>query len=298
MDFAALALLIETVTAGSLAEAARRLRLSPMKATRLISALEDELGVRLLHRTTRALSLTDEGLVFLPHARALVEEQAAALASVRGSTAGASGLLRVNASLSFGRQVLAPLVAQFMEAHPEVQVELRLTDALVDIVAEGIDLAIRIAELGDSTLIARRLADNPRRLVASPVYVARFGMPATLADLSRHACLTSIAQPQWSFDTATGNHVVRLAGRFTTNSIDAIHEACVGGLGIANLSEWNVRDDLARERLRAITLDDATPEPLALWAVYPSRRLVPAKVRLFIEALAVRLRPAGEGVQA
>lgn len=298
MDFAALSLLIETVTAGSLAEAARRLRLSPMKATRLISALEDELGVRLLHRTTRALSLTDEGLVFLPHARALVEEQAAALASVRGATAGARGLLRVNASLAFGRQVLAPLVAQFMATHPEVQVELRLTDALVDIVAEGIDLAIRIAELGDSTLIARRLADNPRRLVASPAYVGRFGAPATLADLSRHACLTSIAQPQWSFGTATGNHVVRLAGRFTTNSIDAIHEACLGGLGIANLSEWNVREDLAQGRLRAIPLDDATPEPLALWAVYPSRRLVPAKVRLFIEALALRLKPGSAGAQA
>lgn len=293
MDFAALSLLVETATAGSLAEAARRLRLSPMKATRLIAGLEEELGARLLHRSTRALSLTDEGLVFLPHARALVEEQAVALASVHGTKAGASGLLRVNASLAFGRHVVAPLAADFLRAHPQVQVELRLTDARVDLIAEGIDLAIRIADLGDSTLVARRLADNPRRLVVAPSYLERVGAPTTLAELERHACLTSIAQPHWAFRTGGGSRTLRLAGRFTSNSIDAIREACLSGLGIANLSAWNVADDLAQGRLREITLADAVSEPLAIWAVYPSRRLVPAKVRLFIEALAARLKPPG-----
>lgn len=291
MDFAALSLLIETASAGSLAEAARRLRLSPMKATRLISALEAELGVRLLHRTTRALSLTDDGLVFLPHARALVEERAAAFASVRGADADPAGLLRISASLAFGRQVVAPLAVDFMQRWPEVQIDLQLTDSVVDIVAEGIDLAIRIAELRDSSLIARRIADNPRLLVVAPAYVERFGMPSTMAELQQHECLASAAASHWTFRTGDDVRGVRVGGRFTANSIDAIHAACRGGLGIANLSGWDVAADLANGGLRAVTLDDGAPEPLAIWAVYASRRLVPAKVRFFIEALAERLRP-------
>ena len=290
MDFAALAVLVETASAGSLAGAARRLRLSPMNATRLLAGLEKELGVRLVHRTTRALSLTDDGLSFLPHAEALLEERAAALASVRGRQDGASGLLRLSASLAFGRQVVAPLVAAFMAAHPRVTIDLQLSDSLVDIVAEGLDLAIRIAPLDDSSLIAQRLADNPRRLVAAPAYLDRHGMPATLAELARHECLTVSAAPHWSFRVGGAIRRVKVAGRFSANSIDAIHEACRGGLGIANLSDWNLHDDVARGLLRPIPLADAEPEPLAIWAVYPTRRLVPAKVRLFIEALARRLK--------
>ncbi|QIB35748.1 LysR family transcriptional regulator [Ancylobacter pratisalsi] len=291
MDFTALALLIETSSAGSFAEAARRLRLPPMKATRLIAALEDELGVRLLHRTTRALSLTDEGMVFLPHARTLVEERAAALSSVQGAMAGPTGLLRVSASLAFGRKVVAPMVVDFMQAHPQVQVDLLLSDSVVDLVTEGIDLAIRIAELTDSNLIARRLAENPRRLVASPAYIERFGAPARLDELKQHECLNSATRPHWTFRTAKEARTIRAAGRFTANSVDAIHEACLGGLGIANLSDWDIAEDLQRGVLREIVLEDATSERLDIWAVYASRRLMPAKVRFFIETLAERLKP-------
>lgn len=290
MDFAALALLIETAAAGSLAEAARRLRLSPMKATRLISALEDEVGARLLHRTTRALSLTEEGLVFLPHARTLVEERAAALTSVQGAGAGPVGLLRISASLAFGRQIVAPLVVDFMRRHPDVQVDLQLTDSVVDIVAEGIDLAIRIADLRDSSLIARRIADNPRLLVAAPAYIERCGVPAALSDLQRHECLANRSTTHWSFRAGTRSRAVKVIGRFTANSIDAIHEACRGGLGIAYLSGWDVAADLAEGTLRQISLEDAVPEPLAIWGVYASRHMVPAKVRFFIDALAERLK--------
>lgn len=290
MDFDALTLLIETTAAGSLAEAARRLRHSPMKATRLIAALEGELGVRLLHRTTRALSLTDDGLAFLPHAKVLLEERTAALASVQGGGAQPAGLLRISASLAFGRQVIAPMVVDFMRTWPEVQVDLKLTDTVIDIVADGIDLAIRIAELRDSDLIARRVADNPRLLVASPTYVAQFGAPMSLSDLQRHECLTNNATAHWSFRSRGESRAMKVGGRFTANSIDAIHEACRGGLGIAYLSRWDVAADLARGALREIVLDDAAPEPLAIWAVYPSRHMVPAKVRLFIDALAERLK--------
>lgn len=293
MEFAALALLVETASAGSLSGAARRLRLSPMAASRLLAGLERDVGVRLVQRTTRALSLTEEGQAFLPHARALLDERAAALASVGDARAGATGLLRLTASLSFGRQIVAPLVVAFMTDNPAVQVDLHLSDSVVDIVAEGVDLAIRIAQPGDSSLIARRLADNPRRLVAAPAYLDRHGAPADLTALGGHACLTVSAAPHWAFVSAGGVKRVQAAGRFTANSVDAIHEACRGGLGIANLSEWDVRAELARGALREVILEDAVPEPLGIFAVYPSRRMVPARVRLFIEALAGHLaRPA------
>jgi len=296
VNFDALTLLIETTAAGSLAEAARRLRVSPMKATRLISALEDELGVRLLHRTTRALSLTDDGLAFLPHAKTLLEDRAAALASVQGGGAQPAGLLRLSASLAIGRKVVAPLIVDFMRAWPAVQVDLKLTDTVVDLVAEGIDLAIRIAELRDSDLIARRIADNPRLLVASPAYVGQRGAPVSLSDLGRQECLTGSAMAQWSFSTAQGSRTMKVGGRFTANSIDAVHEACRGGLGIACLSHWDVAADLASGALIEITLDDAALEPLAIWAVYASRHMVPAKVRFFMDALAERLLAGGERV--
>ncbi|MBS7696802.1 MULTISPECIES: LysR family transcriptional regulator [unclassified Chelatococcus] len=290
MDLAAVAVLVETASAGSLAGAARRLRIPPMTATRLLAALERELGVRLVQRTTRSLSLTAEGQAFLPHAQALVEGEAAALASLRGTTAGASGLLRLTASLAFGRQVVAPLVVEFMSANPEVKVDLLLTDSLVDVVAQGIDLAVRIADLADSNLIAKRLADNPRLLVASPAYIERFGVPAELAGLQRHECLTVSASPHWDFRAADTSRRVQVLGRFTANSIDAIHEACRGGLGIANLSRWDVLKDLKDGALVAISLADAQPEPLSIWAVYPTRRMVPTKVRLFIDALSEHLK--------
>ncbi|MBB6307365.1 LysR family transcriptional regulator [Xanthobacter tagetidis] len=292
LDLTALALLVETASAGSLAAGARRLRLSPMTASRLLATLERELGVRLAHRTTRAFSLTEEGQALLPHARAMLEEQAAARASVRGSDAEAHGLLRVTTSFAFGRRVLVPLMARFMLAHPKVEVDLHLTDGVLDIVAEGIDLAIRIATPADSELVGRRLGDSPRVLVAAPDYIARHGAPATLAALHGHACLTMSGATHWSFGGGREVARVRVAGRFTANSIDALHAACRGGLGIAMLSLWNVGPDLTAGTLKEVALADAVPVPLGIWAVYPTRRMVPAKVRLFVEALAAELKTA------
>jgi DNA-binding transcriptional LysR family regulator len=226
-------------------------------------------------------------------AQALVEGEAVALASLRGTAAGASGLLRLTASLAFGRQVVAPLAVEFMKANPEVKIDLLLTDSLVDIVADGIDLAVRIADLADSSLIAKRLADNPRLLVASPAYIEGFGTPTELARLQRHECLTVSGSSHWDFRSGDMSRRVKVLGRFTANSIDAIHEACRGGLGIANLSHWDVRQDLEEGALVKVSLADAHPEPLSIWAVYPSRRMVPAKVRLFIDALSDHLKSRG-----
>ena len=292
IDLANVAVLVEAVQAGSLAAAARRLRITPMLASRRLAELEAEVGARLMHRTTRALSLTVEGEAFLPHARALLEEEAVARASVHPGSAGVTGTLRVTASVPFGRKVVSPLVPSFLQAHPDLQIDLLLSDGIVDIVAQGIDLAIRIAPLRENALVARRLADNPRGLYAAPSYIAEHGVPEVPADLAGHRCLTLTGVSHWSFLSGARTVRQRIAGPFTSSSVEALHQACLGGLGITMLSAWDVRDEVAVGHLLPIPMVGWEPEGLAIWAVYPTARLVAPKVRLFIAALEARLAQA------
>ncbi|TAJ71447.1 MAG: LysR family transcriptional regulator [Phenylobacterium sp.] len=289
MDSAGLAVFVQASQAGSVAAGARRLRISPLTAARRLSALETDLGVRLLHRTTRAISLTPEGETFLPHAMAVLEAEAAARDSVRPTAGGVLGLLRITTSDAFGRRVVTPIVADFMAAHCDVRVDLIVTDRLVDLVAEGVDVAIRIAEPADSSLIGRRLSDNRRDLYASPGYLATGRAPQVLSDLSRHANLVQTGVDHWPFLAGDRRVRIPVAGRFTATSIESLHAACLSGLGIGMFSSWVVRDDLAAGRLVRLPLADATPEPLAIWALYPSRRLTPAKVSAFIAFVKLRL---------
>jgi DNA-binding transcriptional LysR family regulator len=285
MDFAALAIFVEAVQAGSIAGAARRLGIGAMAASRGLAALEQEVGARLVHRTTRSLSPTTAGEAFLPHARAMLEAQANGIAAVRPNEAGLTGMLRITASAAFGRKVVAPMIPGFMRAHPALQVELLMTDEQVDIVARGIDVAVRIAKLRDNHLVARKLADNPRRLVASPAYLVEQGTPQRVEDLAAHQCLLPTNMTHWEFVRGGKRIRQRVGGAFSANSIEAIHQACLGGLGIANLSSWDVDPAIRSGALVAIELEDGMPDPLAIWAVYPTAQLVPAKVRAFIDAL-------------
>ncbi len=289
MDIESVSVFAEAARTGSLASAARKLGLGPMAASRRLAALESELGVRLVHRTTRALALTTEGEAFLPHAEAMVEEAANARAAIRPSVSGAAGLLRITASEPFGRKVVTAMLPDFLRANPEVRVDLQLTDLVVDIVAGGVDLAIRIAPLRDNTLIARRLADSSRRLHASPAYLAAAGMPRRLTDLRDHECLALTGAANWAFWVDGRVRKVKVSGRCSSNSIDALHAACLEGMGLALLSDWNVTDDVAAGRLVPVALADAVPETLGIWAVYPTTRLVPQKVKLFVEALRMYL---------
>lgn len=289
MNLADIAVFVEAVQAGSLAAAARKLDIAAMVASRRLMGLEQELAVRLVHRTTRALALTAEGEAFLPYAQALLEDAANGRAAIRPSESGASGLLRVTASVPFGRKVAMAMIPAFMADNPLVRVELTLTDAVTDIVAQGMDLAIRIAPLADSSLIAKRLADSPRRLYASPAYVATRGRPARLADLADHDCLTVAGTTHWSFDGEGRGQRRHVRGRFSTNSVEALHQACLDGMGITVLAEWNVAEDVAAGRLLRLDLADAAPEALGIWAVYPTARQVPPKVRLFVDALQAHL---------
>lgn len=277
------------VSAGSLAEAGRRLGLAPMLTSRRLSSLEATLGVRLLHRTTRSLSLTPEGETFLPFAHALVENQAEAMARLRSETCGAAGLLRVSVPVAFGTKFVTPLVPGLLSANPDLRIALELTDALPDLVATGTDLAIRIARLRDSSLIAQKLADNPRVVVAAPNYLEERGTPASPDELVNHDCLPLRGATHWSFQVDGVERHVRLSFRFTSSNIEGCHATCLAGGGIALLSLWNVADDIRQGCLVPLPLGGARPETIGIWAVYPTTRLVLPKVRTFITALRDRL---------
>ncbi|PZM08019.1 LysR family transcriptional regulator [Rhizobium tubonense] len=287
------AVYVSAVTAGSLSEAARRLGISPMLATRRLASLETTLGVRLLHRTTRSLALTSEGETFLPFAQALMDNEQEARTLLRAEGTGAAGLLRVSVPVSFGLKLVAPLIPRLLEDNPELRISLDLSDHLPDLISTGSDLAIRIARLKDSSLIAQKLAANPRSLVASPGYLEGRPPPKTIEDLVKHDCLPISGVTHWTFMRANTEIHVRLGSRFSSTSIAGCHAACLAGGGIALLSNWNVSQDTNRGRLVRIQLEDAAPETIAIWAVYPTSRLVLPKVRVFIAALRSLLADPG-----
>ncbi len=281
---------VGAVSSGSISEAGRRLGLLPMAATRRLASLEESLGVRLLHRTTRSLSLTPEGEAFLPFAEAIIENEHQGRAQVRADTLGAAGLLRVSVPIAFGLRIVTPLIPTILAENPELQIALDMNDRLPDLTATGTDLAIRIARLRDSSLIAQKLADNPRTLVASPRYLERRGSPRSIDDLAHHDCLPMTGVTHWTFISGGSDFHVRISSRFSSSSIAGCQSVCLAGAGIALLSEWAVADDLQAGRLQRIILDEAAPEEIGIWAVYPTTRNVLPKVRVFVSALRAALQ--------
>jgi DNA-binding transcriptional LysR family regulator len=284
MDTDAVAVLVDAALAGSLAGAARRLRISPMVATRRLATLEQDLGVRLFHRTTRSMSLTPEGEAFLPYAQALVEGELAARANLRAAKEGVSGTLRVSTSTAFGRKLIAPIVPRLLKTHPSLRIEMALTDEVVDITGTGMDLAIRFTEPRENSLVARPIGSSPRVLVAAPSYVEEFGRPRTAADLKGHACLSLSGLTHWPFRIDGRERQVPIDVRLTATA-DALHDACLHGAGITLLSHWNVRENLRDGTLVRLHLDDASDGDHTIWVVYPTAKLVLPKVRMFIAEL-------------
>lgn len=277
---------VRVIAAGSMSTAARDLGLSPAVVSKRIKRLEDKLGTRLLQRTTRQISLTEAGQGF--HERVLTVlgglEEAEAFASGRSSEV--NGTLKISASTSFGRMHVAPHLKPFMEAHPDLAIHLVLSDEFTDIVGGGFDLAIRIAELNDSSLVARRLAPVRRVLCASPDYLAEHGTPATLDDLKKHRCLPAHNHESWRLEGPNGPLTLRPEGMLITNSSEVIREAVIAGLGIALRSTWDVGVELKSGKLVQVLPQYESSRNVALSAVYPSRQFLPAKVRLFIDYLA------------
>ena len=280
-----LAIFVQAARGGSLSEAARRLRLTPAAASRGLASLEAELGIRLAHRSTRSFALTTDGEAFLGHAESIVETAQAARESLVGRDAPVEGVLRVGAPIPLAQRVLVPLLPALLARHPKLHVDLQVSDAYVDVVQSGFDVVLRIGALADSDLVARKLAPDPRILCASPSYLALRGRPTRVADLVHHDCLMRSGSSGWSFESDGRERTVQASGRLSSNSHLPLRRACVEGLGIAIFALWDAQEDLDAGRLEQLSLDAEPVSNVNLWAVYPSRTFVPAKVRVFVDAV-------------
>ena len=277
---------------GSLTGAARALGLAPAIIGRRLDALEARLGVKLLLRTTRRITLTHEGSAFLEQCQRILADLANAEASVSAGGVKASGHLRITAPAGFGRRHVAPLVPQFRETHPEVTLSLNLSDRIVDIGGEGFDCAVRVGDMPDSSLVSVRLADNRRLCVATPGYLARHGTPQTPADLPRFDCLTLSSDASqtrgWAFNLVKDGSqelvYVKLAGPLDCTDGQVLHDWCLAGQGIAWRSTWEVEAEVAAGTLVAVLEDFAAP-PNGIYAVFPQRKHLALRVRLWIDFL-------------
>ncbi|MDL5367659.1 LysR family transcriptional regulator [Xanthomonas sp. NCPPB 2654] len=287
-----IALFLRVLDLGSISAAARSLDLSVAVASQRLKRLERDLGVRLLHRTTRRLHPTPEGLQLAEQGRVLVEDLESLAGGLRAAGSAAAGTLRVTMSASFGRQYVSPLLPQFMALYPQMRLSVHLSDNVVDLISEGFDLAIRIGALRDSSLVARRLAGNRRVLCASDDYLRRHGEPATAADLAAHACLLLTGaegrQDTWRLHGAEGEVAVRVRGPLESNFGEVLRDAALNGQGISLHSVWHVAEDLRRGRLRQVLPQYAIAET-GIYAVMPQRRLMPPRVRAFVEFMQVQL---------
>lgn len=281
------------VDAGSFVAAADALGMSKAAVSRHMSALESRLGVRLLHRTTRKLSLTEEGQIFLHRAREILGTMEEAESIVSDRALLPTGKLRINAPVSFGISHLAGLWAEFLERYPDIELDISLNDRAVDLVEEGYDLAIRISTLPSSSLVCRRLSSTRMTLCASPDYLARHGMPSAPQDLARHRLLAYAlwqGQEEWPFHGPEGPVHVRVKARVHSNNGNTCRMIALDGGGIALEPSFIVRDDIASGALVALLPEYRSLE-LGIYAVYPTRRQLSPKVRAMIDYLAASLLP-------
>nr|WP_250131958.1 LysR family transcriptional regulator [Stutzerimonas nitrititolerans] len=277
---------VRAVSAGSLSAAGRHLGISPAMATKHVDALESHLGVKLLHRTTRRLSLTEAGSDYLEACLRILPEIEEAEASAASQRVEARGLLRMNVPLTFGSRYIAPLVPAFSQRHPAVRVELGLNDSQVDLIDGGWDMAVRIGRLADSTLQARRLADCPLVVCAAPAYLDERGVPRKVADLAQHNCLSyTLSQSKdWAFGR-DGNARVTVSGDLLANNGSALVAAAVGGQGIIYQPQFIVAGALRRGELVVLELDKPAMDVGGIHLLYPPDRRPPAKVRVMADYL-------------
>lgn len=278
-------LFVRIASTHNISSAGEELGLSPAVASAHIAKLEQELGIRLLHRTTRHVALSEEGKAFLPFAEEVLASIETAKASVGAGQSSPVGALRVTAPASFGRQHLLPAIAAFMQQYSGLSVDLTLSDSIVDLVEGGFDVAIRNAELKDSSLIARKLIADTRIVCASPGYLAQYGKPATPQDLKQHLCVNLRGLDTWRFYDGSDVISIKTNARLRTDNGEAMRDASCAGLGLSINSLWNCYRQLLNGELVQVLNDYPLASNAAIWAVYPSSRLVPAKVRVFIDFL-------------
>ena len=286
-QFRQISTFVEVIARGSLSAAARAEGIAPAMIGRRLDALEARLGVKLLQRTTRKLALTNEGAAFLEDCQRILAELEDAETAVAERSAKASGHLLISAPAGFGRQHVAPLLPSFLAEHRDVAVTLNLNDRVVDLIGEGVDVAIRIASLSDSNLVSVKLADNERVLVATPAYLKRYGEPKTLADLQRHNCLaisSEGSQRGWTFREDGKNVTVKVSGNLGCNDGQVLHEWALAGKGLAWRSMWEVGAEIESGKLKTV-LDQYSAPGNDIYAVFAQRRHLPLRIRAFVDFL-------------
>jgi DNA-binding transcriptional LysR family regulator len=292
----AMAIFVRVVERGSFSAVAREMQTSQPTISKVLRALESELGGELIARSTRRLSLTDEGQRYYTECRQILAAVDAAEHSFQSGREVIAGPLRIGSSVSFGRLQIAPRLPEFLRRHPEVQIDLQLSDQNQDLVSEGLDVTFRIGTLNDSGLIARHVGTTHRVTVATPDYLVRHGQPRTPQELSGHNCLLFNllnSQNLWIYEKGAQRHEVRIKGNAQSNNSEAIREMVLGGLGIALSPTWLFSEDLKAGRVAAI-LQEFTPQSLPIHAVSPANRRQSARVKAFVDYMSLALESAPE----
>jgi DNA-binding transcriptional LysR family regulator len=268
---------------GNMSAAGREMGVSPAVVSKRISVLEERLGARLFQRTTRQLTLTETGEGYHRRVLDILSRVAEADDYVSRRNTRPRGQLKVTAPTSFTRLQLAPHISRFVEQFPEIQLDFHLNDSFVDIIRDGYDVAIRVGELPDSSLVARKLCPDRRVICAAPSYLDRVGEPRTLADLERHNCLSASAQDAWRLEGPEGPCTVHIKGNLRSDSAELLRAALIAGIGLGFRSTWEIAPELASGALKPVLPAYRGSSQLAIYAVYPSRDFMPAKVNAFIE---------------
>ena len=286
---------VRAVETGGFSAAARDIGLTPSALSKLVTRLEDRLGARLLHRSTRRLQLTAEGEAFYARARPILTAMDEAEAEVTQAGASPRGLLRLHCGSAFGMHQLTPAIPRFQELHPEVEIDITISDQPLGALEEGVDLAVRIGPLDESSMVARRICNLERVICAAPGYLQRRGTPRTPDDLQQHNCLSITSLPalrRWPFDTDDGIRVVHVGGNVAANNAETVLQLAVAGVGITRLTDVIVGDAIRRGELVPILADWHHVEPVPLFATYPSGRNLSPKVRAMVEFLVAEFRGA------
>ena len=270
---------------GNMSAAGREMSLSPAVISKRVSLLEEKLGARLFQRTTRHLTLTETGEGYFKRVLDILSlvEEAQDFVSRRNTKP--RGLLKVSAPTSFSRMHIAPYLTEFLNQYPEIELNIQVTDNMVDIIREGFDLAIRIGKLEDSSLVAKKLAADTRVICATPKYLEEAGIPQTLDDLALHNCLSAGAQDYWRLEDPNGQIQFRPQGNVRSNSAEFVREALLNGLGLGLRSVWDIGPELKNGDLTIVLPEYRGSSNVAIYAVYPSREFMPSKVNVFIEYL-------------
>lgn len=268
---------------GQFTAAAERLSLSSSQVSRQIARLEERLQTRLFYRSTRRVALTEAGQTFLQHCQRLQDAREEALRAVGDLGSEPKGLLRMTCAVAYGERFIVPLVTEFMIQHPQLRVDIELTNRTLDLLHDGLDLAIRLGRLQDSRLVAARLASRQLYLCAAPDYLQRYGRPHSLSELSQHNCLIG-SSDMWSFQTSDRDTSMRVQGNWRCNSGQAVLEAALRGVGLCQLPDYYVLEHLRSGALVSL-LDNQQPPDTAVWAIYPQQRHLSPKVRQLVDFL-------------